>query len=348
VAVGFRTSYFGHDEFAAYAPGMKTIEEAATVGCRIFGAFEIAETCADPDERRDWLTFAIVGAGPTGVELAGQVRPAATHTLKREFRTIHPSSARVLLFDGGKEPLATFGDHLSERATRELEKLGVELHMGSLATSIDDHGLEVRSTDGKVTRYEARTVVWTTGVLASPLGRMLAAASGASTDRAGRVEVPPDCTLPRRPEVFAVGDMMSLNHLPGVAEVAMQSGMHAAHDPPAARRSCDEALPLRGPGQHCLRGRLARGGRLPRTEAERLPGWADVTRGSHYVPDRLHEPVHGGPQLGDGPDRDAEGSHLQRVGRRSHGECGHRAHGSGHRSTMSRPARVFEDPGHSP
>jgi len=228
VAAGFRTSYFGHDEFAAYAPGMKTIDEAATVGRRVFGAFEVAETCANPDERRAWLTFAIVGAGPTGVELAGQVRQAATHTLKREFRTIDPSSARVLLFDGGKEPLATFGDHLSERATRELEKLGVELHMGGLATAIDDHGLDVKTSDGKVTRYEARTVVWTAGVSASPLGRMLAAASGASTDRAGRVEVLPDCTLPGHPEVFVVGDLMSLNKLPGVAEVAMQSGMHAA------------------------------------------------------------------------------------------------------------------------
>ena len=134
----------------------------------------------------------------------------------------------MLLFDGGKEPLATFGDHLSERATRELEKLGVELHMGSLATAIDDRGLDVKSSDGRVTRYEARTVVWTAGVSASPLGRMLATATGASTDRAGRVEVLPDCTLPGHPEVFVIGDLMSLDHLPGVAEVAMQSGMHAA------------------------------------------------------------------------------------------------------------------------
>jgi NADH dehydrogenase len=228
VAAGFRTSYFGHDEFSAYAPGMKTVDEAATVGRRIFGAFEVAETCADPEQRRAWLTFAIVGAGPTGVELAGQVRRAATHTLKHEFRSIDASSARVLLFDGGKEPLATFGDHLSERATRELERMGVELHMGSLATAIDGRGLEVRSADGRVTRHEARTVVWTAGVSASPLGRMLTAGTDASTDRAGRVEVLPDCTLPGHPEVFVVGDLMSLDHLPGVAEVAMQSGMHAA------------------------------------------------------------------------------------------------------------------------
>jgi NADH dehydrogenase len=228
VAAGFQTSYFGHDEFARYAPGMKTIDDATTVGRRVFGAFEVAEVCDDPDERRAWLTFAIVGAGPTGVELAGQIRQVAMHTLRREYRSIDPADSRVLLFDGGKEPLATFGGHLSERAARTLEAMGVELHMGSLATAVDGRGLEVRSGDGTVTRHEARTVLWTAGVAASPLGRMLADASGAATDRAGRVEVLPDCTLPGRPEVFVVGDLMSLDHLPGVAEVAMQSGMHAA------------------------------------------------------------------------------------------------------------------------
>jgi NADH:ubiquinone reductase (H+-translocating) len=228
VAAGMQTSYFGHDEYAKHAPGLKSVDDAVTVGQRIFGAFEAAEATDDPEARRAWLTFAVVGAGPTGVELSGQIRQAATHTLEREYRSIDPASARVLLFDGGKEPLATFGDRLSERATRTLEKLGVELHMGSLATAIDDRGLEVKSADGKVTRYEARTIVWTAGVAASPLGRMLAQAAGATTDRAGRVEVLPDCTLPGHPEVFVVGDMMSLDKLPGVAEVAMQSGMHAA------------------------------------------------------------------------------------------------------------------------
>jgi NADH:ubiquinone reductase (H+-translocating) len=228
VAAGMQTSYFGHDEFARYAPGLKSVDDAVTVGRRIFGAFEAAEASEDPDARRAWLTFAIVGAGPTGVELAGQIRQAAVHTLRKEYRTIDPASARVLLFDGGKEPLSTFGDHLSGRATRVLEKMGVELHMGSLATAIDDRGLEVRSGDGQVTRYEARTIVWTAGVAASPLGRMLAEPAGATTDRAGRVEVLPDCTLPGRPEVFVIGDLMSLDRLPGVAEVAMQSGLHAA------------------------------------------------------------------------------------------------------------------------
>jgi len=228
VAAGMQTSYFGHDEFAAYAPGLKTIDDARTVGQRVFGAFEVAEASHDPEERRAWLTFAIVGAGPSGVELAGQIRQAARQTLRREYRHIDPTECRVLLFDGGKEPLATFGDHLSGRAAQTLESMGVELRMGSIATALDGRGLDVRSGDGTVTRYEARTIVWTAGVAASPLGRMLAAATGVSTDRAGRVEVLPDCTLPGRPEVFVIGDMMSLDGLPGVAEVAMQSGMHAA------------------------------------------------------------------------------------------------------------------------
>ena len=227
VGTGVSTSYFGHDEFARYAPGMKTVDDAVTLRHRIFGAFEIAAETADPTERQAWLTFAIVGAGPTGVELAGQIRMAALHTLRREFRAIDPADSRVLLFDGGKEPLATFGDRLSDRASRTLEKMGVELHMGCLATSVDASGLDVKSADGEMTHHEARTVIWAAGVAASPLGRMLADSAGASTDRAGRVEVLPDCTLQGHPEVFVVGDLMSLDHLPGVAEVAMQSGLYA-------------------------------------------------------------------------------------------------------------------------
>jgi NADH dehydrogenase len=228
VGTGAGTSYFGHDELARYAPGMKTIDDAAVIGRRIFGAFEVAAEIEDPDERRGWLTFAIVGAGPTGVELAGQIRQLARHTLRREFRSMDPTDCRVLLFDGGKEPLATFGGHLSGRAARELEKMGVELRMGCLVTGIDATGLDVRDETGTARRIDARTVVWAAGVAASPLGRILAERAGAEVDRAGRVEVLPDCTLPGHPEVFVVGDLMALDELPGVAEVAMQSGMHAA------------------------------------------------------------------------------------------------------------------------
>ena len=228
VGAGVQTSYFGHDEFAPYAPGMKSLEDAETVGRRVFGAFEVAEETDDPDERRAWMTFAIVGAGPTGVELAGQIRQVARQTLRNKYRRIDTAACRVLLFDGGKEPLATFGDHLSERAASTLEGMGVELHMGCMATGVDGRGIDVRSGDGTVAHHEARTVVWTAGVQASPLGRLLAAEAGTNTDRAGRVEVLPDCTLPGHPEVFVVGDLMSLKRLPGVAEVALQSGMHAA------------------------------------------------------------------------------------------------------------------------
>jgi NADH dehydrogenase len=229
VGTGAGTSYFGHDELARYAPGMKTIDDAMAIGKRIFGAFEIAAMTEDPDRRRPWLTFAIVGAGPTGVELSGQIRMLALHTLRREFRAIDATQCRVVLLDGGKEPLATFGDRLSERATRALEKMGVELQMGCLVTGVDAEGLDVKDHSGEVRRIDARTVVWAAGVAASPLGRQLADRAGAEVDRAGRVKVLPDCTLPGHPEVFVVGDLMALDKLPGVAEVAMQSGMHAAN-----------------------------------------------------------------------------------------------------------------------
>jgi NADH dehydrogenase len=228
VGAGVQTSYFGHDEFREFAPGMKTVEDAREIGRRIFGAFELASETEDPEERKALMTFVLVGAGPTGVELSGQIRVLALHTLKHEFKDLDPTQCTVLLIDAGNEPLATFGDHLSGRATKILEQMGVELHMGSMATAVDADGITVKTKDGQVVRYPARTIIWSAGVVASPLGKLLADAAGATTDRAGRVEVLPDCSLPGHPEVFVVGDMMSLNHLPGVAEVAMQSGMHAA------------------------------------------------------------------------------------------------------------------------
>ncbi len=228
VGAGVTQSYFGHDEFAPFAPGMKTVEDALKIRRRIYGAFEMAESATDPSEREAWLTFALVGAGPTGVELAGQVREVAGHALRGEYRHIDPANARVLLFDGGAHPLATFGEGLAERAERSLQKLGVELHMHTLVTAVDSEGLETRAEDGTVTRYAARTVLWTAGVAASPLATRLAKASGAEQDRSGRIMVEPDCSLPGHPEVFAVGDMMHLDDLPGLAEVAMQSGRHAA------------------------------------------------------------------------------------------------------------------------
>jgi NADH:ubiquinone reductase (H+-translocating) len=236
LAAGVRQSYFGHDEYAAIAPGMKTIEDARRIRRRVFGAFELAESADDPAERARWLTFALVGAGPTGVELAGQIRELATKTLRREYRRIKPEDARVLLFDGGNAPLAMFGQKLSDKAARQLGKLGVEMHMGSIVTHVDPRGLEVKDHGGKVTRYEAGTVLWTAGVAAPPLATAVAKAAGAEQDRAGRLLCGPDLSLPGHPDILVTGDMMSLDKLPGVAEVAMQTGLYAG------RRISREAL----------------------------------------------------------------------------------------------------------
>ena len=229
VAAGVTQSYFGHDEFALYAPGMKTIDDALELRRRIFGAFEMAEMVTDPAERERWLTIAIVGAGPTGVELAGQVRDLACRSLRGEFRSFNPSAVRVILLDGGREPLAAFGDQLSARAAKELEHLGVELRMGARVVGIDSSGIHYTDSAGNTTKLPTYITLWAAGVEASPLAADLAKATGAELDRAGRIAVLPDCSLPGHPEVFVVGDMMALNNLPGVAEVAMQGGLHAAN-----------------------------------------------------------------------------------------------------------------------
>ena len=229
VAAGVRQSYFGHDEFAPLAPGMKTIADALTIRRRVFGAFEMAESETDPDQQRRWLTFALVGAGPTGVELAGQIRELATKTLRSEYRHIKPEDARVLIFDGGAAPLAAFGPKLSEKATRSLRELGVELHMGEIATDVSQEGLQVRDRDGRETRYPAATVLWTAGVEAPPVAAALARATGAERDHCGRIVVDETLRIPGHPEIFVVGDVMSRSKLPGVAEVAMQSGLYAGH-----------------------------------------------------------------------------------------------------------------------
>ncbi|MGP0032797.1 MAG: NAD(P)/FAD-dependent oxidoreductase [Acidimicrobiales bacterium] len=228
VAAGVTQSYFGNDQFALYAPGMKTLDDALELRRRILGAFEMAEMIADPTEKERWLTYVVVGAGPTGVELAGQIRELATRSLRKEFRTFEPSSIRVILVDGAAEPLATFGDKLSARTARTLEHLGIELQMNARVVGVDAGGVDVEGKDA-TWRIEARTTVWAAGVQASPLAKLLADASGAEVDRAGRIKVLPDLTLPGHPEVFAVGDMTSLNNLPGVAEVAMQGGLHAGN-----------------------------------------------------------------------------------------------------------------------
>jgi NADH dehydrogenase len=230
VAVGMRTSYFGHPEFAEHAPGLKTVDDALAIRRRVLGAFEMAETIEDPEQRREWLTFAVTGAGPTGVELAGQIRELAMHTIRREYRSIHPSEARVLLFDGGEAVLKPFGPALSAKAQGILHRIGVETKLGVRVSKVDATGLVATDHQGNETRYAARTVLWTAGVEAVPFVSAVAKATGAQTDRQGRISVTPDLCVPEHPNIWVVGDVSSLDRLPGVAEVAMQGGLHAANE----------------------------------------------------------------------------------------------------------------------
>ncbi len=228
VATGASQSYFGHDEYARHALGMKTIDDAAEIRGNIFGAFEIAELEPDDAASEPWLTFAVVGAGPTGVELAGQIAELSRGALRSNFRRFDPKTARIILIDAVDTVLSPYSDRLGRRARRDLERLGVELRLGTRVVGADETGLNVISAEGHPDRIEARTKIWAAGVQGSPLGRLLADRAGAAVDRAGRVQVQPDCSVPGHAEVFVIGDLMALNHLPGLAEVAMQSGHHAA------------------------------------------------------------------------------------------------------------------------
>jgi NADH:ubiquinone reductase (H+-translocating) len=227
VAGGAAHAYFGHEEWAAYAPGMKTLEDARRLRRHILGAFEMAEFATDPGERSAWLTFVIVGAGPTGVELTGQVAELAHRVLPRDFRAIDTRTARIILIDAAPVVLGPFHPKLQRYTRRTLEKMGVEVRLDTAAADMDDASITVKGPDGQE-RIRARTKIWAAGVQASPLARLLAEATGAEQDRAGRVPVRPDCTLPGHPEVFAVGDMAALNGLPGVAQPAIQEGKYVA------------------------------------------------------------------------------------------------------------------------
>jgi NADH dehydrogenase len=228
VAAGAGQSYFGNDQFSEFAPGMKSIDDALELRGRIFGSFELAELCTDPAEAEEWLTFVVVGAGPTGVEMAGQINELAHRTLRRDFRRIDTTKARVILLDAAPAVLGAFGDHLSNIARKQLESMGVEVQLNVKVVGVDNTGVDVIDPDGTHRRIPSRCKVWAAGVSASPLGKQLADQSGGEIDRAGRVKVNEDLTLPGHPEVFVVGDMMALNDLPGVAQVAMQGGKYAA------------------------------------------------------------------------------------------------------------------------
>lgn len=222
LATGVAQSYFGHDEFAKFAPGVKSLDDATAVRARVLRAFETAEMETDPSRHRDLLTFVLVGAGPSGVELAGALVEMTRMTLKSDFRRIDPTSARIILIEGGPRILPAFAEELSHKADRRLRRQGVEIRTGSPVECIDENGVVVGGE-----RIPSRTVVWTAGVAPSPAGRWL----NAPTDRAGRVRVQPDLTVPGRPEVFVVGDTAHLEQdgrpLPGVAQVAMQQGRYA-------------------------------------------------------------------------------------------------------------------------
>jgi NADH dehydrogenase len=235
VAGGSHYSYFGHDEWSAHAAEVKSLESALTVRSRILAAFEAAELERNTARRKEWLTFVVVGAGPTGVEMAGQIAEVARDTLRRDFRTADPGSGRVLLVEAADRVLTGFPPSLSAKAERSLRRLGVTPVLGATVVDVDDTGVAVEHADGATRRIVARTVVWAAGVTASGLATALAELTGAEQDHAGRVTVEPDLTLTGHPEVFAVGDMVRVRGrdgtaitLPGVAPVAIQQGRYAA------------------------------------------------------------------------------------------------------------------------
>ncbi len=230
VAGGASSSYFGHDEFRSASCAMKTLDDALALRGNIFGAFELAEAETDPEERRRLMTFVVVGGGPTGVEMAGQLRELSRRALRRNYRMIDPVDTRVVLVEGVDGLVQSMGSYLSRMTERDLTRMGVEIHLQAMVTNMTDRGVEITKRDGSTEVIPAATKIWAAGTRAAGLGATLAEAAGADTDRAGRVVVAPDCSLPAHPEVFVVGDLMQhRDNLPGVAEVAMQSGAHAAH-----------------------------------------------------------------------------------------------------------------------
>jgi NADH:ubiquinone reductase (H+-translocating) len=232
VAAGSQTFYYGHDVWRQWAPGMKSVEEATNIRHKILYAFEVAERLSDPVQRRAWLTFVIVGAGATGVELAGAIGEIARQTLKNDFRSIRPEEAQIIVVDGAPRVLAAFPDDLAHKAQHSLEKLGVEVKNGVMVKDVDQQGVTIETHNG-TQRLNARTVIWAGGVTVSPLGRTVAKRTNAETDRGGRIKVNSDLTVPNYPDIYVIGDLALLQDangkaLPGVAQVAMQQGTYAA------------------------------------------------------------------------------------------------------------------------
>lgn len=245
VAAGSQTFYYGHDSWREWAPGMKSVEEATNIRHKILYAFEVAERISDPAERRAWLTFVIVGAGATGVELAGAIGEIARQTLKNDFRSINSKEAHIILLDGAPRILPPFPEDLAQKAEHALTRLGVEVKTGVMVKAIDKEGVTIESRID-THRLNARTVIWAGGVTVSPLGRTLASRTKADTNAGGRIKVNPDLTLPGYPDIYVVGDLALLSGpdgkpLPGVAPVAMQQGTYAGK---AIVRKVQGAKPL--------------------------------------------------------------------------------------------------------
>jgi len=257
VAAGSETSYYGHDGWRQWAPGMKSVEEATNIRHKILYAFEVAERLTDPAERRAWLRFVIVGAGPTGVELAGAIGEIARQTLRNDFRSIHSEDAEIVLLDGAPRVLMTFPEDLARKATESLARLGVQVKTGVMVKDVDRDGLTVER-DGTKDRIVSKTVIWAGGVTVPPLARMLARRTRAETDRGGRITVTPQLTIPGYPDISVVGDLALAagrdgKPLPGVAQVAMQGGAYAAK---AILRKVKAASPL-PPFKYFDKGELA-------------------------------------------------------------------------------------------
>ncbi|HKN60388.1 MAG TPA: NAD(P)/FAD-dependent oxidoreductase [Candidatus Acidoferrales bacterium] len=232
VASGSSHQYFGHDEWEKSAPGLKTVEDATDMRSRILLAFEAAERESDPEKRRAWLTFVIVGGGPTGVELAGALGEIANDTVRHDFRDIDPSTSQIILVEGTERILPTYPPSLSEAARKMVERLGVTARTGAFVVDIQPESVSIRAGD-RTEKIETRTILWAAGVLASPLGRALAKDAGAPLDKASRIIVQPDMTVPGHPEIFVIGDLANFSHqggkpLPGVAQPAIQQGRYVA------------------------------------------------------------------------------------------------------------------------
>ena len=279
VATGSKTSYYGKEEWRQNAPSLKTVEEATAIRHKILYAFEWAERAATEAEAREWLTFVIVGAGATGLELAGALAEIANETLKNDFRRINPTEARIILMEGGSRVLTAYPPDLSERAERLVRRLGVEVMKGVMATAIDSDGVTYKRGD-KTEKLAAKTVIWAGGVTATTFGNKLAERTKAETDRSGRIKVRPDLTIPNYPDIFVLGDLAAAQAkdgkpLPGVAQVAMQGGTYAARTIRARLQGKKDIPPFHylDKGDMAVIGRAAAVANIFGLHVSGLPAW---------------------------------------------------------------------------